>query len=302
MLLRCQTWLAIVEIIRYMASFLSFQTRVFEMYEVIFFPLLNSAAPHWKFWLPGGVWYGPGSVKATDQKVHCWCAFESLYVLAAILSQTRLAQIQTDGRSCNAQQLLCILPIKVSSTPSPQQTFIFAESHLSDGVQQPAVGVDDDAKRQDEAEGEQANNVGDIVRRLGPPVDWTGGARSLGPIFAPAHQWRNSPGHGVEPGEADPSQRWAEVSAVGYGGRHHGAVPLVGQNRQGYKGDDAWRRTEQVVRGHVNQTERWDTEGDRQARVSVSISRSTFYKRLQEQQRQDVEDTDTRSASMKICW
>lgn len=49
-------------------------------------------------------------------------------------------------------------------------TFTFAESHLSDGVQQLAIGVQDDAERQDQAEGEQADDVGDIVWRLGLPV------------------------------------------------------------------------------------------------------------------------------------
>lgn len=119
---------------------------------------------------------------------------------------------------------------------------IFAEPHLSDGVEQPAIGVDDDTKRQDQAEGEQANDVGDIVGRLGPPVDRAGGSGSLWAVFAPADQRRNSPGNRVEPGEADPSDCRAEVSTIGQGGRHHGAVTLVGQNGQGYEGDDAWGR------------------------------------------------------------
>ena len=107
-------------------------------------------------------------------------------------------------------------------------------------MQQLAVRVEDDTERQNQAEGEQANDVGDIVWCLGLPVDRAGGAGTLGPVFAPAQQRRDSPGHGVEPGEADPSQRWAEVSAVGYSGCHHGAVTLVGQNGQGNQGNNAW--------------------------------------------------------------
>lgn len=128
-------------------------------------------------------------------------------------------------------------------------TFTFAESHLSDGVQQHAVGVEDDAERQDQAEGEQADDVGDIVGRLGPPVHWAGGAGTLGPVPAPAQQRRYRPGHRVEPGEADSSQRRAVLSAAGYGGRNHGAVTLVGQNSEGNQGDDAWGRgsTEKVI-------------------------------------------------------
>lgn len=106
-------------------------------------------------------------------------------------------------------------------------------------MQQLAVRVEDHAERQDQAEGEQADDVGDIVWRLGPPVHRAGGAGTLGPVSAPAQQRRYSPGHRVEPGEADPSQRRAVLSAVGYGGRHHGAVTLIGQNGEGYEGDDA---------------------------------------------------------------
>lgn len=121
----------------------------------------------------------------------------------------------------------------------PYITFTFAESYLSDGMQQFAIGVEDDAERQEQAEGEQADDVGDIVWRLGPPVNRAGGAGTLGTVFAPAQQRRNSPGHRVQPGEADPCQHWAVVSAVGHSGRHHGAVALVGQNGQGNQGDNA---------------------------------------------------------------
>lgn len=120
-----------------------------------------------------------------------------------------------------------------------QTTFTFAESDLSDGVQKLAVGVEDDAEWQDQAEGKQADDVGDIVWRLGLPVNRAGGAGTLGSILAPAQQWGNSPGHRVEPGEADPSQCRAVVPAVGHSGRHHGAVALIRQNGQGYQRDDA---------------------------------------------------------------
>lgn len=107
-------------------------------------------------------------------------------------------------------------------------------------MQQLAVGVDDYSERQSQAEDEKADDVGNVVGRLGLPVHWACSARALGSIFAPAQQWGHSPGHGVEPGEADPSKRRAEVSAVGDSGRHHGAVTLIRQDRQGDQGDDAW--------------------------------------------------------------
>lgn len=59
-------------------------------------------------------------------------------------------------------------------------------THLSDGVQQFAVGVEDDAERQQQAEREQADDVGDVVGRLGPPVHRAGGAGTLWAIPAPA--------------------------------------------------------------------------------------------------------------------
>lgn len=50
-------------------------------------------------------------------------------------------------------------------------TLAFAESHLSDGVQEPAVRVEDDAKGQNQAESEQADDIGNVVHCLGPPVN-----------------------------------------------------------------------------------------------------------------------------------
>lgn len=105
-------------------------------------------------------------------------------------------------------------------------------------MQQLAVGVEDDAERQNEAEGEQADDVRDIVWRTCPPVNRAGGAGTLRTISAPAQQRRHGPGHGVKPGEADPCQRWAEVSTVCSSRRHHGAVALVGQNSQGDEGNN----------------------------------------------------------------
>lgn len=72
-------------------------------------------------------------------------------------------------------------------------------------MQQPAIGVDDDAEGQEQAENEQADDVGDVVWCLRPPVDRAGGAGTLWPVFAPPQQRGHSPGHGVEPREADPS-------------------------------------------------------------------------------------------------
>lgn len=113
------------------------------------------------------------------------------------------------------------------------------DSHLSDGVQQPGVAVQDDAERQRQAEDEQADDVGDVVRRLGLPVHRAGGAGTLRPVPAPAQQRRHGPAHGVEPGEADPQQRRPVLPAVGHGGRDHSAVALVGQDGQRDEGHDA---------------------------------------------------------------
>lgn len=106
-------------------------------------------------------------------------------------------------------------------------------------MQQLAVGVQDDEEGQEQAECEQADDVGDVVGRLRPPVHRAGGAGALGPVPAPAQQRRYSPGHGVEPGEADPAEHRAVLPAAGYSGRHHGAVTLVGQNGEGNQRDDA---------------------------------------------------------------
>lgn len=43
-------------------------------------------------------------------------------------------------------------------------------SHLSDGAQQLAIGVENNAEWQEQAEGKKADDVGDIVCGLGPPV------------------------------------------------------------------------------------------------------------------------------------
>lgn len=108
------------------------------------------AVPDCTFTLAGDFLYR-GSVKVTDKGVRT--AFEAL--------------INTLSIWCHISNLArrrfhrCVFS---------HMTFTFAESHLSDGVQQHAVGVEDDAERQDQAEGEQADDVGDIVGRLGPPV------------------------------------------------------------------------------------------------------------------------------------
>lgn len=107
-------------------------------------------------------------------------------------------------------------------------------------MQQFAVGVEDDAEGQEQAERKQADDVGDVVGRLGPPVHRAGGAGALGPVPAPAQQRRHGPGQRVEPGEADPCQHWPVISVAGYGGGHHGAVALVGQDGEGDQRDDAW--------------------------------------------------------------
>lgn len=114
-----------------------------------------------------------------------------------------------------------------------------ASPHLSDGVQQLAVGVENDTERQHQAEGEQADDVGDVVRRLALPVHRAGGAGTLRSVPAPAQQRGYGPGHRVEPGEADPSQHRAVLPAVGDVGRHHGAVTLVGEDGEGDHGDEA---------------------------------------------------------------
>lgn len=117
--------------------------------------------------------------------------------------------------------------------------FSYTATRLSDGAQQLAVGVEDDAEGQQQTEGEQADYVGDIVGRLAPPVHRAGRARTLRPIAAPAHQRWYSPAQRVEPGEADPRQHRTVVAAAGYSGGNHGAIAFIGQDCQGDEGDDA---------------------------------------------------------------
>lgn len=151
--------------------------------------------------------------------------FKTLYDLAPKVT------ISSDfhSKGIPGQALACQL------TPGPRQ----GSTNLSDDVQQFSVGVEDDTEWQEQAEREQADDVGDVVGRLGPPVHRAGCAGTLGPVPAPAQQRRHGPGERVEPGEADPSQHGPVVSVAGYGGRHHGAVTLVGQDGEGYQRDDA---------------------------------------------------------------
>lgn len=161
------------------------------------------------------------------------------------------AQVRSQIRECTAETLINTCSIwchisalhlpgseTLSSLCFPHVTFT---SHLSDGVQQLAVGEEDDTERQNQAEGEQADDVGDVIGRLGSPIHRASGAGTLRPVFAPAQQRRYGPGHRVEPGEADPAQRRAVLSAAGNGGRNHGAVTLIGENGEGNQRHDAWR-------------------------------------------------------------
>lgn len=111
--------------------------------------------------------------------------------------------------------------------------------HLSDGAQQLPVAEHDDQEGHDEAEDEQADDVGDVVRRLGLPVDGAGGPGALGAVAAPAEERRHGPGEGVEPGQCDAQGDLHVVGGVGLGGGHHGAVALVGEDGEGDEGHDA---------------------------------------------------------------
>lgn len=75
--------------------------------------------------------------------------------------------------------------------------------HLSDGTQQLPVAAYDHQEGHDEAEDKQADDVRDVVRCLGRPVDRAGCPRTLGTIAAPAKEWWHGPDEGVDPGQGD---------------------------------------------------------------------------------------------------
>jgi len=129
--------------------------------------------------------------------------------------------------------------------------------HLANGEQQAAVGVEDDAEGQRQAEQEQAQDVGHVVGRLRAPVHRAGGPGALGAVAAPAQQRRHGPRHGVEPGEADAQQGGGVAPGVGHGGAEYGAVTLVGQHRQRDQGHDAWVEEEMENIEVVEEMERW---------------------------------------------
>lgn len=114
-----------------------------------------------------------------------------------------------------------------------------ALAYLSDGAQQLPVAEHDHQERHDQAEDEQADDVGDAVGRLGRPVDRTGGPRTLRAVAAPAEERRHRPDQRVDPGQGDAQARLAVVGRVGLGRGHHGAVALEGQDRQRDQGHDS---------------------------------------------------------------
>lgn len=113
--------------------------------------------------------------------------------------------------------------------------------HLSDGAQQLPIAEHDHQERQDEAEDKQADDVRDVIRCLGLPVDGTGGSGTLGAVAAPAKEWRHGPDEGVDPRQGDAQQSFTVVGGVCLGGGHHGAVALVGEHSQGDQGHNAYR-------------------------------------------------------------
>ncbi len=119
--------------------------------------------------------------------------------------------------------------------------------HLPDGAQQLPIAEHDHQERYDEAEDKQADEVRDVIRRLGRPVDRAGGPGALGPIAAPAKEWRQRPDEGVDPGQGDAQGDLTVVGRVGLGGGHHGAVALIGKDSQGDQGHDAYK----VDRAHT---------------------------------------------------
>lgn len=106
-------------------------------------------------------------------------------------------------------------------------------------MQQLPIAEDNDHEGKQQAEDKQADDVGDVVGRLGGPVHRAGGARTFRAVAAPAKQGWHGPPEGVQPGEGHANRHLAVVSGVGLGGAQHGAVALVRQYRQGYQGHNA---------------------------------------------------------------
>lgn len=127
-------------------------------------------------------------------------------------------------------------------------------AHLSDGAQQLPVAEHDHQEWHDQAEDEQADDVGDTVGRLGCPVDGAGCPRTLRAVAAPAEERRDGPGQRVEPGQADAQAHLAVVGRVGLGWRHHGAVALEGQDGQRDEGHDPCRAERTRARPSLRNT------------------------------------------------
>lgn len=108
-------------------------------------------------------------------------------------------------------------------------------------MQQSAVTADDDEEWKDEAEDEEANDVGDVVGRLGRPVDRAGGPGPLESVATPAEEWRQSPDEGVDPGERNSQRNFPVVGDVRLAWTLHGTVALIGKHSQGDERHNACR-------------------------------------------------------------
>lgn len=73
------------------------------------------------------------------------------------------------------------------SSPPPTLT------HLSDGTQQLPIAEHDHQEGHNEAEDKQADDVRNVIRCFGLPVDGAGGPRTFWAIVAPAKEWWHGP-------------------------------------------------------------------------------------------------------------
>lgn len=115
--------------------------------------------------------------------------------------------------------------------------------HLFDSVKQLPIRVDNDEEWEDEAEDKEADDVGDIVGRLGRPVHWAGGSGPLGSIATPTEERRQSPDDGVDPGQHNSRCNFPVVGGVRLGRTHHRTVALIGKYSQGDEWHNACRDT-----------------------------------------------------------
>lgn len=100
-------------------------------------------------------------------------------------------------------------------------------------MKQLPIRVDNDKEWEDEAEDKKADDVGDVVARLGCPVHRAGGSGPLGSIATPTEERRQSPDDGVDPGQHNSHCNPPVVGDIRLGWTQHRTVAFIGKHSQG---------------------------------------------------------------------